>query len=193
MNTSGPLKNATWALAGAALLGGGMYLGFASSLVRRRKQFLAVPVPGPDPVLTRRVDELVLAIAELQKRSEDGRPQPELSDRLDGVTLRVEQLEHRLEQWANEPLALPPIDQVLAAVEKMVAERIDGLDERLSDQVHAIELLRNASAQTDVLLQKLITAVETLAGQAAEKRATVQPENDQSGIESLLEREYPVA
>lgn len=174
-------------------------MGFTSALIRRKKQLGSpVPAPAPDPELARRMEELALAVTELQKRSENGRPrQPvEISERLDAVTLRMDQLERRLEQWVSEPPALPPVDQVLAVVENMVAARINGLDERLSDQVHAIELLRNASAQTDALLQKLLTAVEALADQSAERRSAppVRPiMAEEPEAPNILEREYPVA
>ena len=185
MSTSSPLKNAALAAAGAALLGGGMFFGFVSAMVRRKQLGEAAPaVPIPDPLLTKRIEDLAQSVAELQKRL-DSAPLPAeaASERIDAVSRRVEQLEQRLEQLVGEAPAVPPIDQILAAVEHMVAMKIAGLDERLSDQVHAIELLRNASTQTDALLQKLIQAVESLAAQTLEKGEG----------EPARPRDYPVA
>ena len=189
MSTSSPLKSAAWAVAGAALLGGGMFLGFVSALAGRRLGEPAGPepepkkdpAPGPDLISVRRIDELARAVGELQKRVDGAAPPPAqaAAERLDEVSFRVAQLESRVEQLVSETPAVPPVDQMLAAVEHMVAAKIAGLDERLTHQVHAIELLRNASAQTDVLLQKLIRAVETLAEQTGEKiEAQLVPHKD---------------
>ena len=157
MKTSRALKSAAWAAAGAALLGGGMFLGFFSALLDRKRRELS-PTISP-PQTNERIEQLTLAVADLQKRVYGGAP----ADKLESVSRRVEQLEQRVEQLVNEPPGLPAVDQVLEAVEQMVSAKIGGLDERLTDQVQAIDLLRTASAQTDALLQKLLEAVETLA------------------------------
>lgn len=196
MKSTGVLKSAALAAAGAALFGGGMFLGLMSALMRRNLEDAAPEdrstapglSPGPDPAGTRRLDELARAVADLQKRV-DAAPAPgAVAQTLDAVSLRVEQLERRVEQMAAEP-ALPAIDQILGAVEQMVSQKVAGLDERLTDQLHAIELLRNASNQTDSLLQKLIQAVETLADQTAERvQAAEEPETEPGA-----RRDYPIA
>jgi type II secretory pathway component PulM len=175
MKTTGTVKGAALAAAGAVLLGGGMFLGFVSALVRRKPEGrgpLAEVSPAlSGPPLAERVEELAQSVADLQKRIETAaapKPQEEaVTEKLEAVSLRVEQLERRVEQLASEAPPIPPIDQILAAVEHMVSVKISGLDDRLTDQVHAIELLRSASTQTDMLLQKLIDAVEALGGHPA--------------------------
>lgn len=77
---------------------------------------------------------------------------------------------------------------VEAAVEAMVAARLGGLDERITEQVRAIELLRDSSAETDALLERLIVAVTELAEQRAENVAAPGARQDSSE-----ERGYPPA
>lgn len=181
MSRHGPLETAAWAAAGAALLGGGMFLGFLSALRNRRPgEEPAPPVgtPLPDPALDRRVEELATLVTGLQQRVEAAAAAP--AGKLDAITARVEQLERRVEQIVTETPPAPSLEQVLAAVEQMVTAKIGGLDERLTDQVHAIELLRHASTQTDALLQRLIQAVENLAEHSAELSPVLQA----SGAES---------
>jgi methyl-accepting chemotaxis protein len=138
-----------------------MFVGFVSALLARRRESEAPAMP-PDAGLSRRVDELAGVVGQLRQRLEAAaRP----ASQIEAISDRVEQLERRVEQIVAEMPAPPPIEQVLAAVEEMVSAKIGGLDERLTDQVHAIELLRGASAQTDALLQRLIQAVESLTEQ----------------------------
>lgn len=196
MKASDAFKSAAWAAAGAVLVGGGIFLGFTSALLRRRETSGAEPGPrdgsdsaAPDQRHLRSINELAQAVADLQKRMDAARPPPPqaLADRLETVSSRVEQLERRIEQLASETPVLA-VDQILAAVEHMVATKVGGLDERLTDQVHAIEMLRNASTQTDALLQKLIHAVEALADQTAEKAP--EPAREDS---TVVQRDYPIA
>lgn len=194
-----------------------MFLGFVSALVRRKQLELGgaapvtpgpTPVTAPDPAYLRRVDELASAVAALQKRvdtraetglkSAAAPPSEEMAGRLEAVSERIERLERRVEQLASEASAAPAVDtdQVLAAVEQMITQRIGGLDERLTDQVRAIELLRSASAQTDTLLQKLICAVEVLAEQAGEKlakSASAAEGNAEGALGAGPPRDYPFA
>jgi len=81
----------------------------------------------------------------------------------------------------------PPEEALLAAVEAMVAARVGGLDERIAEQVRAIELLRDSSAETDALLERLIVAVTELAQQRVEQDVTAAPQS------SSEERSYPPA
>jgi uncharacterized coiled-coil protein SlyX len=203
MKSDTPLKSAAWAAAGAALLGGGMLLGFVSAVVggkkpgRRRKE--EEPAAGAlrgaatlDPISARRIDELAGAVVELQARL-DGLAAPApgaANQRLNAITERLEEIEKRVDQIATEG-AGPPVDQILNAVEHMVTEKIAGLDERLTDQLQAIELLRGASAQTDVLLQKLLNAVEALGSQT-EKAQSVEAEPEDESP-SGPPKEYPFA
>jgi outer membrane murein-binding lipoprotein Lpp len=147
-----------------------MFLGFLSALLARRRESEA-PADAPDPGLSRRVDELAGVVAQLRQHLDAAAKPPA---QIEAITSRVEQLERRVDQLATEMPAAPPLEQVLAAVEQMVSAKIGGLDERLTDQVHAIELLRRASGQTDALLQRLIQAVESL---------TEQPESTSSVTE----------
>lgn len=196
------------AVAGAALLGGGMFLGFVSALVRRKQSEetgaapapsagMPAPVAAPDPAYLRRVEELASAVVELQERVELGLvsaaapPPEEMGERFEAVSLRIERLEKRVEELASET---PPTGDVLEAVERMIADRIGGLDERLTDQVRSIDLLRNASEQTDLLLKKLICAVESLAEQAGEKAAPGQQDGPEGSAEAPgSQPDYPLA
>ena len=137
-------------------------------------------------------------VADLARRVETVQSSiPEtLGGQLNDFDLRFEKLEHRVEELSNTAPGLPPVDQLLAAVDNLVSTRIGGLDERLADQVHAIELLREASSQTDALVQKLILAVEGLAAQAAEQQAGIETratEEGEAGDDRLQQRGYPVA
>jgi len=140
-------------------------------LGRRREGEAEASVPDPNPTLARRVEDLATLVTGLQQRV-DSAAAP--ANTLDAITQRVEQLERRVEQIVIEAPAGPSVEQVLAAVEQMVAVKIGGLDERLTDQVHAIELLRHASTQTDALLHRLIQAVESLAEQSSELSPVLQ-------------------
>jgi hypothetical protein len=124
--------------------------------------FLASLLRDPAPrvrsraeqVLIRRIKELAAAVAALEKRIESGVPLPD-----------------------------PAAGEVLAAVDNIVAARIGGIDQRIQEQAQAVELLREASAQTDVLLERLITAIHALVHQAepreeaAEKRTVAAAPN----------------
>jgi hypothetical protein len=185
-----------------------MFLGFVSALVRRKQSdetgvapapSVAMPAPmaTPDPVYLRRVEELASAIADLQKRVDLGPasaavpPSEKMGERLEAVNVRIERLEERVEQLASET---PPTDHVLAAVEHMIADRIGGLDQRLTDQVRQIELLHRASNQTDMLLQKLIDAVECLAEQSGERAAPGRQDGPEGSAEaSGSQPDYPLA
>lgn len=206
METSGLIKKSAWVAASAALVGGGMVLGFASALLRRNQREAPAAAdygeparaPAAEKILVRRIDELALAVAGLEQRTKAGplSHSEAVQEKLDAVSLRVEQLEQRVEQLAGEPSALPPVDQVLAAVENMVAAKISGLDDRITEQVHAIELLRSASAQTDLLLERLISAVDSLAHNAIEKEPAIQEpkiEPEQLAVEPYGDRDYPIA
>jgi hypothetical protein len=174
MKASDIAKGVAWAAAGAAFMGGGVLLGRLSSLLvppakREREEPAGAALPS-EPIanaeMRRRLDHLAAAITELQARVEEPRQAAARPDQIDLISRRVDQLEQRVEQMIAEAPVVPPVDQVLAAVEQMITARIGGLDERLTDQVHAIELLRSASSQTDALLQRLIHAVEALAAPA---------------------------
>ena len=176
MNRRGPLETAAFAAAGAVILGGGLFLGFVSAMLGRRSEgeageAAADPPSVPDPILTQRVEDLATLVTGLQHRVEAAAAPVQ---KLDAITQRVNQLERRVEQIVLEAPAGPSVEQVLAAVEQMVAAKIGGLDERLTDQVHAIELLRHASTQTDALLHRLIQAVESLAEQSSELSPVLQ-------------------
>lgn|SRR5581483_10983893 len=201
MKSYSPLRSAAWAVAGATLLGGGMLLGFASALVRRRElgepeKAAAGGAGALDAVYLKRIDELASAVAGIQERLDRAAPYaaPEsTSEKIQAVSLRVEQLERRVDQLMSEMPSVPPVDHVLAAVEHMVAAKIGGLDERLTNQVQSIELLRKASSQTDALLQKLIAAVEDLSHAAEQPgRPTPQPEGAERQPPEPPEN-YPIA
>ncbi len=177
MSRRGPLETAAWAAAGAALLGGGLFLGFVSAMLGRRREGEA-EASVPDPTLARRVEDLATLVTGLQGRVESAAAP---GNKLDAITERVGQLERRVEQILVEAPAGPSVEQVLAAVEQMVAAKIGGLDERLTDQVHAIELLRHASTQTDALLHRLIQAVEGLAEQSSDLSPVLQAPRAESG------------
>jgi uncharacterized protein YPO0396 len=190
MKTSGPLAGAAWAVAGAAILGGGVAIGFASAIVQRREGAVK-PTAPPEAEIPHqnRLEALARAVAALEKRLETvsaQRSEEPLAERLDAVSTRVAQLEARVEEAIAESAAVPRLDQVLGAVEQMVAAKIDGLDQRLTDQVQAIDHLRSASSQTDALLHRLISAVEALSVQ--HKIAGPEGENPDAPP-----RTYPIA
>jgi hypothetical protein len=178
-----------------------MLLGFASALVRRRERgepekAAAGGAGALDAVYLKRIDELASAVAGIQERLDRAAPYPateSTSEKIQAVSLRVEQLERRVDQLISEMPSVPPVDHVLAAVEHMVAAKIGALDERLTNQVQAIELLRKASSQTDALLQKLIAAVEDLSHAAEQPgRPTLQPESGERQPPEPPEN-YPIA
>jgi hypothetical protein len=202
MKASEIAKGVAWAAAGAALLGGGMIFGRLASLLPRTREQQDAGAPEeparrdriePSAEIGRRLEALAASVTELEKRMETPAPVPAKLDQIDVISQRVEKLERRVDELLAEPAQLPPIDQVLAAVEQMISTRIGGLDERLSDQVHAIELLRTASTQTDTLLQRLIQAVEALTGPAAEpERETGKRETPPSTAERPRDWDYPI-
>jgi len=193
MNSLRALRTVGWIASGVALLGGSLFAGFLSALVRQRRlesrDRKTISTDGPPTV--GRIEELARAVAQLEKRLDTNG----VASCLNLVLERVEKLERCVEQLAGEMPSLPPIDQVLAAVEQMVAAKISGLDERLGDQVQAIELLRNATAQTDLLLQKLIQAVEELADQAGDRRSGSPSQTTGPSVSGGHpgDRDYPVA
>ncbi len=170
-----------------------MLLGLVSAAVRRRPGEEADPEPtSANQEYLKRFAELAASVTELQNRIEARTPAAPaaVASQLAAVSARVERLERRVEELVSEPQPIPAADQVLAAVEQMVAVKIGALDERLTDQVHAIEMLRHASTETDVLLHKLLRAVEALADQASEKMEA--PEMVERSA-AAAPKDYPVA
>ena len=130
--------------AGAALLGAGLLRSFTPPAQRAPR---SEPEPAPP------------------------RPEPKSEPDLSTVHQRIERLEKRVAQCEADRAPGAIEETARAAAEDVVAAKIAGLDDRLTEQVRAIEKLQAASAKTDALLERLMDVLQAVLDQAGQREA----------------------
>ena len=101
--------------------------------------------------------ELKGAIAQLEAK---------LAARLDSQESATEErfsrVEAVLETHASKLADVPSTSQIIAAMEQLLSKTMSSLDDRLTNQAHAIEVLKTTVSQTDGLLERVLESLDTL-------------------------------
>jgi len=82
-----------------------------------------------------------------------------LTTRYDG---RLSSLETRVGDHEAKLKELPTLAQVVTTMEEMLSSTMSGLDQKLSDQVRSIEVLRTTVSQSDELMERVLDSIYSL-------------------------------
>jgi uncharacterized coiled-coil protein SlyX len=92
---------------------------------------------------------------------------------------RLSHLESTIETHSAKLADMPSTSQIVAAMEQLLSKTMSSLDDRLTNQANAIEVLKSTVSQTDGLLERVLESLEAL-------HTTV--DSAESAEESLLGR-----
>jgi len=70
---------------------------------------------------------------------------------------------------------LPTLAQVVSTMEEMLSSTMSGLDQKLSDQVKSIEVLKTTVAQSDELMERVLDSIYSLQSHVAENDKSEVP------------------
>src|ERR1700722_482659 len=105
---------------------------------------------GLDPAVT---EEIKHALANLETR---------IATQETASTGRFSQIEVRLEEHAAKLADMPSTSQIVSAMEKLLAQTMSSLDERLTAQARSIDTLKTTVSQTDSLLERVLESLDSL-------------------------------
>jgi chromosome segregation ATPase len=105
---------------------------------------------GMDPAA---VQELKNSLADLETR---------MAGRDSATDKRFTQIETKLEEHSTKLSEIPSTAQIVAAMEQLLAKTMTSLDDRLTTQAHAIEVLKTTVSQTDSLLERVLESLDSL-------------------------------
>jgi chromosome segregation ATPase len=89
-------------------------------------------------------------------------------DRLSALEGHVKEHEAKLKE-------LPTLAQVVSTMEEMLSSTMSGLDQKLSDQVKSIEVLKTTVAQSDELMERVLDSIYSLQNHVAENDKSEVP------------------
>lgn len=118
---------------------------------------------------TKGIEDLKCTIALLEAK---------MAEREATAAMRISQLESMLEAHATKLGEVPSTTQIVAAMEQLLSNTMSSLDGRLTNQAHALDVLKSTVSQTDGLLERVLESLDSL-------QSTVDPE---AAEESLLRR-----
>jgi len=118
----------------------------AGALTGARRSRESSPDPGTS-------DEIKKALAALESR---------LAAQNSAHSARFAQIETRLDEHAAKLADVPSTTQIVAAMEQLLSKTMANLDERLSTQAHAIDVLKTTVSQTDSLLERVLESLDSL-------------------------------
>jgi uncharacterized coiled-coil protein SlyX len=75
---------------------------------------------------------------------------------------RFGRVDARLEEHAAKLADIPSTSQIVSAMEQLLSKTMASLDERLTTQAHAIEVLKTTVSQTDGLLERVLESLDSL-------------------------------
>jgi len=87
---------------------------------------------------------------------------------------RLTNLESQVSEHEAKLRELPTLAQVISTMEGMLSTTMSGLDQKLSEQVKSIEVLKTTVAQSDELMERVLDSIYSLQSHA--------PENDKSEV-----------
>lgn len=70
---------------------------------------------------------------------------------------------------------LPTLAQVVSTMEEMLSNTMSGLDQKLSDQVKSIEVLKTTVSQSDELMERVLDSIYSLQSHVAENDKSEVP------------------
>jgi|SRR5579871_1024296 len=82
-----------------------------------------------------------------------------LTSRYDG---RLAVLETHVKEHDAKLKELPTLAQVVTTMEEMLSNTMSGLDQKLSDQVKSIEVLKTTVSQSDELMERVLDSIYSL-------------------------------
>lgn len=88
-----------------------------------------------------------------------------LTARYDG---RLGTLETQVKEHEAKLKELPTLAQVVTTMEEMLSSTMSGLDQKLSDQVKSIEVLKTTVSQSDELMERVLDSIYSLQSHVAE-------------------------
>lgn len=95
-----------------------------------------------------------------------------LTTRYDG---RLAQLESRVGDHDAKLKEVPTLAQVVSTMEEMLSSTMSGLDQKLSEQVRSIDVLKTTVAQSDELMERVLDSIYSLQSHVAENDKSEVP------------------
>jgi chromosome segregation ATPase len=95
-----------------------------------------------------------------------------LATRYDG---RLAAIENHVAGHDAKLKELPTLAQVVSTMEEMLSSTMSGLDQKLSDQVKSIEVLKTTVAQSDELMERVLDSIYSLQSHVAESDKSEVP------------------
>jgi uncharacterized coiled-coil protein SlyX len=88
---------------------------------------------------------------------------------------RMTELEGRVNDHSAKLKELPTLAQVVSTMEEMLSSTMSGLDNKLSEQVRSIEVLKTTVAQSDELMERVLDSIYSLQSHVAENDKSEVP------------------
>jgi uncharacterized coiled-coil protein SlyX len=88
---------------------------------------------------------------------------------------RLVHLEARVSDHEAKLKELPTLAQVVSTMEEMLSSTMSGLDNKLSEQVRSIEVLKTTVAQSDELMERVLDSIYSLQSHVAENDKSEVP------------------
>lgn len=95
-----------------------------------------------------------------------------LATRYDG---RISALETHVKDHETRLKEVPTLAQVVGTMEEMLSSTMSGLDQKLSDQVKSIEVLKTTVSQSDELMERVLDSIYSLQSHVAENDKSEVP------------------
>lgn len=88
---------------------------------------------------------------------------------------RISTLETHVKDHEAKLKELPTLAQVVSTMEEMLSSTMSGLDQKLSDQVKSIEVLKTTVSQSDELMERVLDSIYSLQSHVAENDKSEVP------------------
>jgi len=88
---------------------------------------------------------------------------------------RLSSLETRVGDHEAKLKELPTLAQVVTTMEEMLSNTMSGLDQKLSDQVRSIEVLKTTVSQSDELMERVLDSIYSLQSHVSENDKSEVP------------------
>jgi len=86
---------------------------------------------------------------------------------------RLSQLETRVGDHDAKLKELPTLAQVVSTMEEMLSSTMSGLDQKLSEQVRSIDVLKTTVSQSDELMEKVLDSIYSLQSHVESDKSEV--------------------
>jgi len=88
---------------------------------------------------------------------------------------RLASLESHVTEHDAKLKELPTLAQVVTTMEEMLSSTMSGLDQKLSEQVRSIDVLKTTVAQSDELMERVLDSIYSLQSHVAESDKSEVP------------------